>query len=52
MTIVLDESEVKSIEKRVFLTLKEYIEREIKSELNKILLAKKKEWHENQLSYL
>ncbi len=52
MTIILDDSEIKSIEKKVFLTLESYIKREIKSELRKILLAKKRERNENQLSFL
>jgi len=39
MTTVLDEKEIECIEKKVFLTLKEYINKEIKEEVKKILLS-------------
>ena len=52
MTILLDETDIKRLEKKVFSTIKEHIDREIKSELKKILLAKKKELEKNQLSFI
>ena len=52
MTILLDEKEIKCIEKKVFLTLKEDINKEVKEEVKKLLLIKKKERYENQLSFL
>ncbi|KKN90866.1 hypothetical protein LCGC14_0224500 [marine sediment metagenome] len=50
--IQLDELEIKNIEKRVFLTLKDYISREVKSELKKVLKYKKKNYDERHFFFL
>lgn len=49
---LLDESEIKNIEKRVFLTLKDYISREIKEEIKKFLLEKKNKYNERHFNFL
>lgn len=52
MARLLNESEINRVKKEVFLALKEHIEREIATQIKKILEAKKRDQYEKTLSYL
>ena len=52
MTSVLSNDDVKEVKKKVFLALKNYIDKTIDEEVKKILSAKKSKIDPNELSYL
>ncbi len=52
ITLPLDEKEIETVRKRVFIDIKTYIDRAIKVELKKVLSVKKKLYDERHFNFI